>query len=141
MIKNKNVKKRLYIFLLVLFITTSSTYILLYVLSKYISFFYTTTEALSINIPSNKIIRVSGTVIPNSVISKNNEVNFLISDTKNDMEVKYKGTLPPIFRDNIQVVIKGIVNHNGKNKYVQAEQVLGKHDERYIPKKKETGNV
>jgi cytochrome c-type biogenesis protein CcmE len=58
------------------------------------------------------------------------EVNFALTDFQNTLMVHYTGILPALFRENQGVVVQGKLDSNGN---FMAEQVLAKHDEKYMP--------
>ena len=104
-------------------------YLILSSLSDNIVFYYPPSE-----IPVKKYnttIRVGGLVKEGSVKKIDIEtVNFILTDTKSEIEVIYKGTMPSLFREKQGIVAKGIYNGH----ILQAESLLAKHDEVYKPK-------
>ena len=56
-------------------------------------------------------------------------VRFTITDFKNQVDVTYTGILPDLFREGQGVVVTG----RFENGVVAAEEVLAKHDEKYMP--------
>ncbi|UAT42693.1 hypothetical protein GUI12_00765 [Anaplasmataceae bacterium AB001_6] len=156
MFKNKYIRRRLYIFTITAIVISLLFYMLITLLSKNISFFYTTTEALEyirnqsssqdnyikdfnkqIGIQSSKSMRISGFVVENSTEKINGKISkFDISDGTTTMTVNYTGTLPPIFREGLQIIAKGYIDSKDERYVIEAQQILGKHDERYIPKSK-----
>lgn len=80
-------------------------------------------------------IRVGGLVIPGSIIKFDNEIHFSITDNFNIINVEYKGIVtPPIFKENVGVIARGYLID--KENFV-ADQLIGKHDENYMPSKYE----
>ena len=69
---------------------------------------------------------VAGTVVrdPQSLA-----VTFMISDLKKQVPVTYTGILPDLFKEGQGIVSNGYF----KNGQVEAEEVLAKHDENYMP--------
>jgi cytochrome c-type biogenesis protein CcmE len=57
-------------------------------------------------------------------------VEFKVTDTARTMQVQYKGILPDLFKEGKGVVAEGKLNQNG---LFEADQVLAKHDENYMP--------
>lgn len=76
-------------------------------------------------------IRVGGFVEKGSVRYERENVTFHISDHKVVLKVNYKGLLPDLFREGQGVVAEGFLVTPDK---FQAESVLAKHDENYMPK-------
>lgn len=58
-------------------------------------------------------------------------IRFQVSDGESAYEVHYTGLLPTLFREGQGVVLVGHIPA-GKNT-VQAETILAKHDEKYMP--------
>lgn len=58
-------------------------------------------------------------------------IRFRVSDGKNAYEVHYTGLLPTLFREGQGVVLVGFLPKG--TQYVQAETILAKHDENYMP--------
>lgn len=52
----------------------------------------------------------------------------MVSDTKHNVLIEYRGVLPDLFREGQSVVIEWSLDQAG---IMQARQVLAKHDERY----------
>ena len=58
------------------------------------------------------------------------QINFIITDFKNDIEVSYSGIVPNLFEEEKGVVAEGFIQDR---KYFIAKQILAKHDENYMP--------
>ena len=65
-----------------------------------------------------------------SVVINSNEVNFIITDFKNEINVTYSGAVPNLFAEGKGVVAEGFLKD--KN-YFSATKILAKHDENYMP--------
>ena len=134
--KKKN--KRLKTLLLFLVPFFAGTAIIIYNLKDNMVFFYSPTEILDRSDEINDIIRLGGMVKKGSVIKENiflnganvEEVSFIITDFENEIEVKYIGILPDLFKEEQGVVVQGKVD---KKKLMRATEVLAKHDENYMP--------
>ena len=59
------------------------------------------------NIDFNKDIRIGGMVKKQSIIVKNDEIKFTVTDLKNEIIVTYKGTVPNLFAEGKGVVAEG----------------------------------
>ena len=57
-------------------------------------------------------------------------VKFVVTDTTASVPVVYKGILPDLFKEGRGCVAQGKIGPDG---VFQAEQVLAKHDENYMP--------
>ena len=80
-------------------------------------------------IEKNKI-RIGGMVKENSIQMKSNEVNFVITDFKNEINVIYSGAVPNLFSEGKGVVAEGYLKDRN---FFEASKILAKHDENYMP--------
>ena len=95
-----------------------------------IVFFYTPSEILEKNVAAGQSVRLGGLVKEGSW-EKNGETNaFVVTDGQNDLSAVYVGILPDLFREGQGVIAEGILTQNGT---FDANNVLAKHDENYIP--------
>ncbi len=106
--------------------------LVLYALKQNINLFYTPTELLKADVQPEQSVRIGGYVKKNSVQfdASGQSVRFVVTDRVNDITVSYFGVLPNLFREGQTVVVTGKIN----NKILQADQVLAKHDEKYMPR-------
>ncbi|MEI6459291.1 MAG: cytochrome c maturation protein CcmE [Pseudomonadota bacterium] len=98
---------------------------------KNLNYFYPPSEVASGKAPSGTPIRVGGMVSKGSVVRAQGslEVQFVITDFAKDVTVKYTGLLPDLFREG-----QGIIAHGElKDGIFMADEVLAKHDEKYMP--------
>ena len=65
-----------------------------------------------------------------SVFINSNDVKFIITDFKNEINVVYSGAVPNLFAEGKGVVAEGFLKD--KN-YFTATKILAKHDENYMP--------
>ena len=66
----------------------------------------------------------------NSIEIMSNEINFVITDYKNEIRVKYSGIIPNLFEEGKGVVAEGIIQDR---RFFIANKILAKHDENYMP--------
>ena len=78
----------------------------------------------------SKKIRVGGMVKENSIKITSNEVNFVITDFKNEINVTYSGLVPNLFSEGKGVVAEGYLKDKS---FFEASKILAKHDESYMP--------
>ncbi|MFM7083878.1 MAG: cytochrome c maturation protein CcmE, partial [Hyphomicrobium sp.] len=105
--------------------------LVLFALRDSIVFFVTPSEIANKTIPEGKRFRLGGLVENGSVIKKDNAiVEFVITDTIANTNVKFTGILPDLFREGQGVVAEGRLNPKG---VFEADTVLAKHDENYMP--------
>jgi cytochrome c-type biogenesis protein CcmE len=78
-----------------------------------------------------KRIRLGGLVAVGSLKrGAGRTVEFAVTDTAKSIEVAYTGILPDLFREGQGVVAEGTLDASGR---LQADTVLAKHDEAYMP--------
>ena len=65
-----------------------------------------------------------------SVSINSDEVNFIITDFKNEINVVYSGAVPNLFAEGKGVVAEGFLKDEN---YFTATKILAKHDENYMP--------
>jgi cytochrome c-type biogenesis protein CcmE len=106
--------------------------LVLYALNDSIVFFYTPSEALARHVAEGQRFRLGGLVEKGSVRHDSNDaVTFTVTDRDRAMAVSYQGQLPDLFREGQGVVAEGRLGTGG---VFQADSVLAKHDETYMPK-------
>ncbi len=104
----------------------------LYALSSEITLYKTPTELTEQAIKPGQRIRVGGLVESGSVTrGAGGRVDFKVTDTANALSVTYTGLLPDLFKEGQGVVAEGTLDAAG---VFEADTVLAKHDERYMPK-------
>lgn len=106
--------------------------LVLYALSDQIVFFRTPTDIAQASVESGVRIRLGGLVADGSVERGTGTlVKFAVTDTEHTVGVVYEGVLPDLFREGQGVVTEGMLLQNGT---FEADTVLAKHDENYMPK-------
>ena len=95
-------------------------------------FFFTPSQIVANEAPVGRNFRIGGMVLADSVYRGPDgvTVNFVVTDTAQSIRVAYRGILPDLFREGKGVVAQGKLGSDG---VFQAEQVLAKHDENYMP--------
>ena len=126
----KKVKLR-FIFLASILVSVILTvFLVLQSLKDNVVYFQSPSEIKSLIELSKKRIRVGGMVKEKSVFINSDEVNFIITDFKNEINVVYSGAVPNLFAEGKGVVAEGFLKD--KN-YFSATKILAKHDENYMP--------
>ena len=126
----KKVKLRLLFLFLVLASIILSVYLILKSLEENVVYFLSPSEIKNLTeINSNKI-RIGGMVKNKSIIIKSEEINFIITDFKNEINVSYSGSVPNLFAEGKGVVAEGYLKDRN---YFNAVKILAKHDENYMP--------
>ena len=126
----KKVKLRFLFLALILFSAILTVFLILQSLEDNVVYFKSPTEIKSLIEIDKKKIRVGGMVKTQSVLIDSNEVNFVITDFKNEINVSYSGAVPNLFSEGKGVVAEGFLKD--KN-YFLATKILAKHDENYMP--------
>lgn len=95
-------------------------------------FFFSPTQVEKGEAPKSGSFRIGGLVENGSLkrLPDGLHVQFKVTDTAKSMLVQYKGILPDLFKEGKGVVAEGKLNQNGM---FEADQVLAKHDENYMP--------
>jgi len=126
----RKVKLRFF-FILLLFVTlTLSVFLILRSLEENVVYFQSPTEIKLLAEIKKKKIRVGGMVKKESIIIKSEEIKFIITDLKNEINVTYSGVVPNLFSERKGVVAEGYLKD--KNFFL-ATKILAKHDENYMP--------
>jgi len=106
--------------------------LVLFALRENIVFFRTPTEIAEKKLPAGTRLRIGGLVKPGSFVKEAaGEARFVVTDNANDVNVSYTGALPDLFREGQGVVAEGVIAADGG---FRADNVLAKHDERYMPR-------
>ena len=103
----RKVKLRFF-FVLLLFVTLAlSIFLILKSLEENVVYFQSPTDIkLLAEIKKNKI-RVGGMVKKESISIESEEVKFIITDFKNEINVSYSGAIPNLFSEEKGVVAEG----------------------------------
>ncbi len=103
----------------------------LYALRQNINLFYTPSQLVEHQAPEDRRIQVGGLVMQGSLQRAPDSlaVRFTITDLKHQVDVVYTGILPDLFREGQGIVANG----RFENGVVMADEVLAKHDEKYMP--------
>ena len=126
----KKVKLRILFISLLLISVALSIYLILKSLEENVVYFLSPTELRNLVEIENKKIRVGGMVKNNSIIIDSENVNFIITDFKNEINVNYSGPVPNLFEEGKGVVAEGFLKDQS---FLIAEKILAKHDENYMP--------
>jgi cytochrome c-type biogenesis protein CcmE len=126
----KKVKLRLLFLALILSSVVLTVFLVLQSLKENVVYFQSPSEIKSLIELNKKKIRVGGMVKEKSIFINSDEVNFIITDFKNEINVIYSGAVPNLFAEGKGVVAEGFLKD--KN-YFKATKILAKHDENYMP--------
>ena len=126
----RKVKLRFFFVFLILTILSLSIFLILKSLEENVVYFKSPTEIKQLSELETKKIRVGGMVKKNSIITNDSEINFVITDFKNELVVSFKGSVPNLFEEGKGVVAEGFLKDRS---YLKAIKILAKHDENYMP--------
>jgi|TARA_B110000285_G_scaffold104993_1_gene119532 cytochrome c-type biogenesis protein CcmE len=126
----KKVKLRFLFLVLILLSVILSVYLILQSLKDNVVYFQSPSEIKSLIELDKKKIRVGGMVKEQSISINSDEIIFVITDFKNEINVTYSGAVPNLFAEGKGVVAEGFLKDRN---YFLATKILAKHDENYMP--------
>ncbi len=126
----RKVKLRFFFIILIFFTLILSVSLVLKSLKENVVYFKSPSDVKLIEEIENKKIRIGGMVKKESIKISNNEVYFIITDFKNEINVIYSGVVPNLFSEGKGVVAEGFLKDRN---YFEASKILAKHDENYMP--------
>ena len=126
----RKVKLRFFFISLVLITVVLSVFLVIKSLEENVVFFKSPTEIKALSEINEKKIRIGGMVKKDSISIISKEINFIVTDFKNEINVVYSGVVPNLFSEEKGVVAEGYLKD--KNFFL-ATKILAKHDENYMP--------
>ena len=106
--------------------------LVLFSMKDSIVFFNSPTDVVEKHVVPGTRIRLGGLVAPGSVTRGDSlAVRFQVTDGHDAIPVTFQGVLPDLFREGQGIVAEGTLDGTG---VFRADNVLAKHDERYMPK-------
>ena len=126
----RKVKLRFFFVLLILVTLALSVFLLIKSLEENVIFFKSPTEIKTLSEIDKKKIRIGGMVKKDSITIISNDIRFIVTDFKNEINVVYSGVVPNLFAEEKGVVAEGYLKD--KNFFL-ATKILAKHDENYMP--------
>jgi len=95
-------------------------------------FFIEISDVVAGEAPDDRNFRVGGLVVQDSLRRQPGEleVMFTLTDNESELDVRYNGILPDLFREGQGIIAHGNLNEAGE---FMADEVLAKHDENYMP--------
>ena len=126
----KKVKLRAFFILLIFLSAILTIFLVIKALEENIVYFKSPSEIKNLSELGNKKIRVGGMVKKSSIKANDSEINFIITDFKNELVVSFKGSVPNLFEEGKGVVAEGFLKDRS---YLKAVKILAKHDENYMP--------
>ena len=127
----KKVKNRIVFLISVFLLSLLAFFFIIKSLNKNILYFSSPTEIRQReDISFNKAMRVGGMVKKGSIMINKKDIQFIVTDFKNEILISYAGTVPNLFAEGKGVVAEGKLKD--KNFFI-ANRILAKHDEKYMP--------
>ena len=126
----KKVKLRAIFILSIFFSSILIIFLVFKSLEENVVYFKSPTEIKNLTELTPKKIRVGGMVKEKSIKVNQSEVNFVITDFKNELIVNYSGSVPNLFEEGKGVVAEGFLKDRN---FLTAVKILAKHDENYMP--------
>ena len=126
----RKVKLRFLFVVIILSTLILTTSLILKSLEENVVYFQSPTDIKLLNELEKNKIRVGGMVKKNSISINAKELNFIITDQKNEINVTYSGAVPNLFAEGKGVVAEGFLKDRN---FFSATKILAKHDENYMP--------
>ena len=126
----KKVKLRAIFILSIFFSLVLIIFLVFKSLEENVVYFKSPTEIKNLTELTSKKIRVGGMVKEKSINVNQSQVNFVITDFKNELIVNYSGSVPNLFEEGKGVVAEGFLKDRN---FLTAIKILAKHDENYMP--------
>ncbi len=109
----------------------AATALALTAIDENLLYFYSPSQVRAGEAPTGHSVRVGGLVVDKSVRrAEGLTVHFDLTDNAETITVTYTGILPDLFREGQGIVAMGKLEPGG---VFQAQEVLAKHDENYLP--------
>jgi len=126
----RKVKLRFLFVISGLIILILSVFLILNSLEENVVYFQSPSDIKNLPEIEKKKIRVGGMVKKDSITMESNQVNFVITDFKNELDVSFSGIVPNLFSEGKGVVAEGYLKDRN---FFLATKILAKHDENYMP--------
>jgi cytochrome c-type biogenesis protein CcmE len=112
-----------------------ATGLMLYAMSGSIALFLSPSEIVEKHVAPGARLRVGGLVATGSTVRTADSLTFEVTDGPHKLGVDCRGEcfagVPDLFREGQGVVAEGVLEPSGR---LGADQILAKHDERYMPR-------
>ena len=126
----RKVKLRFFFIITILLTLILSVVLILKSLEENVVFFKSPSDVKLLGEFKDIKIRIGGMVKEDSINMSNEELNFIITDFKNEINVSYSGVVPNLFSEGKGVVAEGYLKNRS---FFEASKILAKHDENYMP--------
>ena len=126
----RKVKLRFLFVISGLIILILSAFLILNSLEENVVYFKSPSDIKNLPEIEKKKIRVGGMVKKDSITMESNQINFVITDFKNELDISFSGIVPNLFSEGKGVVAEGYLKDRN---FFLATKILAKHDENYMP--------
>lgn len=109
---------------------TAATALFGYAFRDGIRYFRTPSQALAEAPGPGEVFRIGGMVQPGSLLRQGTDIRFAVTDGEASVPVSYSGITPDLFREGEGVIATGRLVAGR----FEAEEILAKHDETYMPR-------
>jgi cytochrome c-type biogenesis protein CcmE len=125
--------QRLVLFLVALVALIGAGLLAAWALRSQASYFYVPKEIVAERPPPDRAVRLGGMVEEGSIQTQADGVtiDFIVHDGEARVPVRFSGIVPSLFVEGSGVVAEGKLAANGT---FVADNLLAKHDERYVPR-------
>ncbi|MBC2664860.1 cytochrome c maturation protein CcmE [Novosphingobium flavum] len=125
--------QRLILVLIALVALIGAALLAIYALRNQASYFYLPADIAAKPPEPGRAIRLGGMVEGGSLRTDADGVtiHFIVGDGKNRVPVTFKGIVPDLFKEGSGVVAEGKMS---PDKTFVADNLLAKHDEKYVPR-------
>jgi cytochrome c-type biogenesis protein CcmE len=124
--------QRLVLALLALVAIIGAALLAMSALKDQAAYFYTPSDARKDGLPVGQAVRLGGMVEKGSIARDPDGVTirFIVTDGSQTVPVQFRGIVPDLFKEDSGVVAEGRFQQSG---LFVADNILAKHDERYMP--------
>ena len=125
-------KRRLTAVLVIIIGVGAAAVMALKSLNENMLFFVSPTDVEEQSLPAGKRFRLGGLVADGSLsrASDSLAIQFVVTDGLANVDVRFDGILPDLFREGQGIIAIGELSTEG---HFEAAEVLAKHDENYMP--------
>jgi cytochrome c-type biogenesis protein CcmE len=128
---NRRKRRRLAFAAALVAASSGAAALIVYALQDNVLYFYSPSDVVAKHVEQGVAFRIGGLVEAGSLRRGDGaDVDFVVTDGRSSIPVKYRGILPALFREGRGVVALGALTESG---VFSANEVLAKHDERYMP--------
>ena len=128
---NARKRRRLYFALALVAGGAGAAALVVAALKDNVLYFYSPSDVFAKHVAPGVAFRIGGLVEKHSFRKVHGtQIRFTVTDGHAQVPVRFEGVLPALFREGQGVVAMGSLTPSGT---FQADQVLAKHDEKYMP--------